>query len=124
MVGRVPWGKVLVDGMGVGDVGHIVLRDRRQLSQDGVLIVVVGIDSQSGELVSGPDVVSRGFVYVRESEALMDEARDRVRSVIQALGEGYTEWATIKAAVKEALSKLMYERTRRRPMILPIVMEV
>lgn len=124
IAGRVTWGKVLVDGVGVGDVGHIVLRDRRQLSQDGVLIVVVGIDSQSGELVSGPDVVSRGFVYVRESESLMDEARERVRSVIQGLGEGYTEWATIKAAVRDGLGKLMYERTRRRPMILPIVMEV
>ncbi|MGC8489146.1 MAG: ribonuclease J, partial [Clostridia bacterium] len=124
IVGQVPWGKILVDGMGIGDVGHIVLRDRRQLSQDGVLIVVVGIDSQSGELVSGPDVVSRGFVYVRESEALMEEARQRVRSVIEALGEGYTEWATIKTAVRDAMAKLMFERTRRRPMVLPIVMEV
>ncbi len=124
VVGQVPWGKVLVDGMGVGDVGHIVLRDRRQLSQDGVLIVVLGIDSQSGELVSGPDVVSRGFVYVRESEALMEEARQRVRSVVEGLGEGYTEWATIKAAVRDAMAKLMFERTRRRPMVLPIVMEV
>lgn len=124
VVGQVPWGKILVDGMGIGDVGHIVLRDRRQLSQDGVLIVVVGIDSQSGELVSGPDVVSRGFVYVRESEALMEEARQRVRSVIEGLGEGYTEWATIKTAVRDAMAKLMFERTRRRPMVLPIVMEV
>jgi len=124
VVGQVPWGRVLVDGMGIGDVGHIVLRDRRQLSQDGVLIVVVGIDSQSGELVSGPDVVSRGFVYVRESEALMEEARQRVRAVIEGLGEGYTEWATIKTAVRDAMGKLMFERTRRRPMVLPIVMEV
>ena len=124
VVGQVPWGKVLVDGMGIGDVGHIVLRDRRQLSQDGVLIVVLGIDSQSGELVSGPDVVSRGFVYVRESEALMEEARQRVRTVVEGLGEGYTEWATIKTAVRDAMAKLMFERTRRRPMVLPIVMEV
>lgn len=124
VAGQVPWGKVLVDGVGVGDVGHIVLRDRRQLSQDGVMIVVLGIDSQSGELVSGPDVVSRGFVYVRESEPLMDEARQRVRDVVENLGDGYTEWTTIKTAVREALGKLLFERTRRRPMILPIVMEV
>jgi ribonuclease J len=124
IVGSVPWGRVLVDGVGVGDVGHIVLRDRRQLSQDGVLIVVLGIDSNSGELVSGPDVVSRGFVYVRESEALMDEARQRVRDVVANLGDGPSEWTTIKSAVRDALAKLMFDRTRRRPMILPIVVEV
>jgi ribonuclease J len=124
IVGEVPWGRVLVDGVGVGDVGHIVLRDRRQLSQDGVLIVVLGIDANTGELVSGPDVVSRGFVYVRESEALMEEARQRVREVFNTLGEGANEWTTIKSAVREALTKLLFERTRRRPMILPIVMEV
>lgn len=124
VAGQVPWGKVLVDGVGVGDVGHIVLRDRRQLSQDGVLIVVMGIDSQSGELVSGPDVVSRGFVYVRESESLMDEARQRVREVVSGLGHGRPDWGTIKTAVRDALGKLLFERTRRRPMVLPIVMEV
>lgn len=124
IVGEVPWGRVLVDGVGVGDVGHIVLRDRRQLSQDGVLIVVLGIDANTGELVSGPDVVSRGFVYVRESEALMEEARQRVREVFNTLGDGANEWTTIKSAVREALTKLLFERTRRRPMILPIVMEV
>jgi ribonuclease J len=124
IAGQVPWGKVLVDGVGVGDVGHIVLRDRRQLSQDGVMIVVIGIDSQTGELVSGPDVVSRGFVYVRESESLMEEARQRVRDAVRNLGEESTEWTAIKAAVRETLGKLLFERTRRRPMILPIVMEV
>jgi|BEDMetMinimDraft_2_1075160.scaffolds.fasta_scaffold06137_1 ribonuclease J len=124
IAGQVPWGKVLVDGVGVGDVGHIVLRDRRQLSQDGVMIVVLGIDSQTGELVSGPDVVSRGFVYVRESESLMEEARQRVREAVRNLGEESTEWTAIKAAVRETLGKLLFERTRRRPMILPIVMEV
>jgi len=124
VAGQVPWGKVLVDGVGVGDVGHIVLRDRRQLSQDGVLIVVMGIDSQTGELVSGPDVVSRGFVYVRESESLMEEARQRVREVVNGLGHGRPDWGTIKTAVRDALGKLLFERTRRRPMVLPIVMEV
>lgn len=124
IIGQVPWGKVLVDGVGVGDVGHIVLRDRRQLSQDGVLIVVVGVDSRSGELVSGPDVVSRGFVYVRESEALMEEARQRVRDVIANLGAASSEWTTVKSAVRDALGKFFFERTRRRPMILPIVMDL
>jgi ribonuclease J len=124
VAGQVPWGKVLVDGVGVGDVGHIVLRDRRQLSQDGVLIVVMGIDSQTGELVSGPDVVSRGFVYVRESETLMEEARQRVREVVAGLGRGRPDWGSIKTAVRDALAKQLFERTRRRPIVLPIVMEV
>ncbi len=124
VAGQVPWGKVLVDGVGVGDVGHIVLRDRRQLSQDGVLIVVMGIDSQTGELLSGPDVVSRGFVYVRESERLMEEARQRVREVVGGLSRGRPDWGTIKTAVRDALGKMLFERTRRRPMVLPIVMEL
>lgn len=125
IVGKVTAGNVLVDGLGVGDVGNIVLRDRRQLSQDGILIVVVTMDKGEGRVVSGPDIVSRGFVYVRESEGLMDEARDKV---IQALDKceanGITEWATIKANVRDALGKYLYERTRRRPMILPIIMEI
>lgn len=125
IVDHVPAGGILVDGLGVGDVGNIVLRDRRQLSQDGILIVVVTMDKGEGRVVSGPDIVSRGFVYVRESEGLMDEARDKV---IQALDKceanGITEWATIKANVRDALGKYLYERTRRRPMILPIIMEI
>lgn len=125
ITGKVTAGKVLVDGLGVGDVGNIVLRDRRQLSQDGILIVVVTMDKQRGCVVAGPDIVSRGFVYVRESEQLMDEARDKVKSTLEKCENGgVTEWATIKSNVRDALGKFLYERTRRRPMILPIIMEV
>jgi len=125
MNGKVTAGKVLVDGLGVGDVGNIVLRDRRQLSQDGILIVVVTMDKQRGCLVAGPDIVSRGFVYVRESEQLMEEAKDKVKQSLEKFETGgVTEWATIKSGVRDALSKFLYERTRRRPMILPIIMEI
>ncbi|GAQ26203.1 MULTISPECIES: ribonuclease J [Tepidanaerobacter] len=123
--GRVTAGKVLVDGLGVGDVGNIVLRDRRQLSQDGILIVVVAIDKETGEVVSGPDIISRGFVYVRESETLMEQAREKVKqSLKKCHEENISEWSTIKSQVREDLGKLLFEQTRRRPMILPIIMEV
>lgn len=125
IVGKVTAGNVLVDGLGVGDVGNIVLRDRRQLSQDGILIVVVTIDKQSGSVVAGPDIVSRGFVYVRESEQLMEDAKDKVKLALEKCEtNGIIEWAAIKANVRDALSKYLYEKTRRRPMILPIIMEV
>jgi ribonuclease J len=125
IVGSVPSGKVLVDGFGVGDVGNIVLRDRKQLSNDGILIVVVGMDAQSGLLVSGPDIVSRGFVYVRESEALLDEARNRVKTALTAMeGGNLTEWSAIKGVVRDTLGRFLWDRTKRRPMILPIIMEV
>lgn len=125
IVGQVPSGKVLVDGVGVGDVGNIVLRDRKQLSNDGILIVVVGMDGRSGLMVSGPDIVSRGFVYVRESEALLDEARHRVKNALTALeGDNITEWSAIKSTVRDTLGRFLWEKTRRRPMILPIIMEV
>jgi ribonuclease J len=125
VAGRVTAGRVLVDGLGVGDVGNIVLRDRRQLSQDGLVIIVLTINQDSGEVVAGPDIISRGFVYVRESEELIEEAKERVRSIL-ALCElqRTTEWAAIKSCVKETVGKFFYERTRRRPMILPIVMNV
>lgn len=123
--GKVPSGKVLVDGLGVGDVGNIVLRDRRQLSQDGIMIVVVTIDKESCHVVSGPDIVSRGFVYVREAEGLMDEARERVQSALERCEEnGVSEWSAIKSTVRDSLGRFLYERTRRRPMILPIIMEI
>ena len=123
--GRVTAGRVLVDGLGVGDVGNIVLRDRKQLSQDGILIVVVTINRESGTVVAGPDIVSRGFVYVRESEELIDEAKDKVKLALKKCEEkGITEWASIKSNVRDAVSKYLYEKTRRRPMILPIIMEV
>ncbi|MCY0884427.1 MAG: ribonuclease J [Firmicutes bacterium] len=125
IVGEVPSGKVLVDGFGVGDVGNIVLRDRKQLSNDGILIVVVGMDGQSGLVVSGPDIVSRGFVYVRESEGLLDEARQRVKHTLATLeADNLSEWSMIKSAVRDTLGHFLWEKTKRRPMILPIIMEV
>lgn len=123
--GKVPAGKVLVDGLGVGDVGNIVLRDRRQLSQDGIMIVVVTIDKENCHVVSGPDIVSRGFVYVREAEGLMDEAKDKVQLALEKCEEnGVSEWSAIKSTVRDSLGRFLYERTRRRPMILPIIMEI
>jgi ribonuclease J len=126
LAGRVPAGRILVDGLGVGDVGNIVLRDRKQLSQDGILIVVVTISKEAaGMLVAGPDIVSRGFVYVRESEKLMEEAKAKVENALEKCFEkNITEWSAIKSQVRDALGKFLYEKTRRRPMILPIIMEV
>ena len=122
---RVPVGQVFVDGLGVGDVGNIVLRDRRQLASDGILIVVVTINGRNGEVLAGPDIVTRGFVYVRESEELIEEARERVRTVLAEYeGQGITEWGLLKQGVRDALSRYLYEKTKRRPMILPIIMEV
>ena len=125
IAGKVTAGIILVDGLGVGDVGNIVLRDRRQLSQEGILIVVMTMEKQSGSLLAGPDIVSRGFVYVRESEQLMDEAKNKVRQTLEKCElNSITEWATIKSSVRDTLGKYLYEKTRRRPMILPIIMEV
>jgi len=124
VAGKVTAGMVMVDGLGVGDVGNIVLRDRRQLSQDGILIVVVTMD-RNNRVVAGPDIVSRGFVYVRESEALMDEARARVQQALERCeDEGVKEWAAIKSNVRDALGRYLFDKTRRRPMILPIIMEI
>lgn len=123
--GKVPSGNVLIDGLGVGDVGNIVLRDRKLLSQDGILVVVVTLSKQDGTIVSGPDIISRGFVYVRESEGLLDEANRIVSSTLEKLmNENVNEWASLKTNVKDALGRFLYEQTRRRPMILPIIMEV
>ena len=125
IVGRINWGVIMVDGLGVGDVGNIVLRDRRQLSQDGILIVVVTMNRDSGKIIAGPDIVSRGFVYVRESEALMEEAKVRVFQALKRCSEEKIyDWTTIKVNVKDALAQYLFEQTRRRPMILPIIMEV
>jgi ribonuclease J len=124
-VGDVTAGKVLVDGLGVGDVGNIVLRDRKQLSQDGIFIVVITIDSQTGAVLAGPDIVSRGFVYVRESEPLLEESRLRVKDALEKCQQaGITEWSTLKSEVRDALSRYLYEKIKRRPMILPIIMEI
>ncbi len=125
VAGKIQSGKVLVDGLGVGDVGNIVLRDRRLLSQDGIMIVVVTIDHETYQVVSGPDIVSRGFVYVREAEDLMEEAREKVLSALDRCeASGVTEWSMIKSAIRDSLGRFLYERTRRRPMILPIIMEI
>lgn len=125
VAGRVTSGRVLIDGLGVGDVGNIVLRDRRQLSQDGIIIIVVTMDKTSGTVVAGPDIVSRGFVYVRESEELMEDVKTRVEdALVHCEEEGITEWAALKSAMRDALGRFIFERTRRRPMILPIIMEV
>ena len=121
----VPAGRVLVDGLGVGDVGSIVLRDRKHLAEDGLIIVAMTIEGVSGEVVAGPDLVSRGFVYVRESEQLMDDARVVVEQALTyCQAEDIREWSAIKTRVRDALSSFLYERTRRSPMILPIIMQV
>ncbi len=123
--GKVSCGNILIDGLGVGDVGNIVLRDRKLLSQDGILVVVVTLSKQDGKIVSGPDIISRGFVYVRESEGLLEEANKIVSNTLTKLmSENVNEWASLKTNVKEALGRFLYEQTRRRPMILPIIMEV
>ena len=125
ITGHVNAGVVMVDGLGVGDVGNIVLRDRRQLSQDGILIVVVTMNRATGRIVSGPDIVSRGFVYVRESEQLMDDARSRVFHVLRRCRDDQiSDWMTIKLNIRDALAQFLFEQTRRRPMILPIIVEV
>ena len=124
-IADVPAGKVLVDGLGVGDVGNIVLRDRKRLSEDGLIVVVATIDPENGNTVSGPDIVSRGFVYVRESEELIASAEKAAAAVLNKCArENIHEWGIIKNNIRDALSTLFYERTRRSPMILPILMEI
>ena len=123
--GRVPVGAILVDGLGVGDVGNVVLRDRQHLAEDGIMIVVMSLDKASGELVAGPDIVSRGFVYVKESDELIEEARRTVDDALQAcLDKGITDWGKLKTTTKDVLSDYVWKKTKRRPMILPIIMEV
>ena len=123
--GNVPFGKVMVDGLGVGDVGNIVLRDRQHLSQDGLIIVVITMDSATGEVVAGPDIISRGFVYVRESENLMDDVKLLISAELEICVEkGITDWTTIKSTIRDNLRDYIYQKTKRNPMILPIIMEV
>ena len=125
VVGKVPVGAILVDGLGVGDVGNVVLRDRQHLAEDGIMIVVLALDSYSSQLVSGPDIVSRGFVYVRESDELLDEARLLVNEAIRnCLDKGQTDWGKLKSTIKDVLTEFVWKKTKRRPMILPIIMEV
>jgi ribonuclease J len=123
--GTVPAGRVLVDGYGVGDVGNIVLRDRRHLAQDGLIVVVATVDTETKTILSGPDIISRGFVYVRESEALMEEVRNIARqSLCDTIDAGVSEWTQMKTNIKDDLSKYLYSKTHRKPMILPVVMNV
>ena len=121
----VPSGRVMVDGLGVGDVGSVVLRDRQHLSQDGLIVIVMSMDNQTGEIVSGPDVISRGFVYVRESENLMEQVKFFIRERIHELEERHiTDWSTIKSTLKDEVRDFIFDKTKRNPMILPILMEV
>ena len=125
LTGAVPSGKILVDGLGVGDVGNIVLRDRQHLSQDGLIIIVMTMDGSSGEIVSGPDVISRGFVYVRESENLMEDVKRQIKIEVQKFEDkNITDWSTIKATLRDSLREYIFQKTKRNPMILPIIMEI
>jgi len=125
VTGKVPAQGILVDGLGVGDVGNIVLRDRQHLSENGLIIVVVSLEKHSNQVLSGPDIVSRGFVYVRESENLMEEARAVVEKALdKALSKNNTDWGKMKSEIKDSLSDFIWKKTKRNPMILPIIMEV
>ncbi|MBS4022396.1 MAG: ribonuclease J [Dethiobacter sp.] len=125
VAGNVTAGKVLVDGLGIGDVGNVVLRDRKLLSQDGILIVVLGLERENNRVVAGPDIYSRGFVYVKESEGLMDEAREQVTRLLEKMENGKRQdWFSLKNNMRDTLSRFIWEKTHRRPMILPIIMEM
>lgn len=125
ITGKVSVGSILVDGLGVGDVGNVVLRDRQHLAQDGIIVVVIGFDRYSGQMVSGPDVVSRGFVYVRGSEEIMEESRAIVEdTVYDCLERKVTDWGKIKMNIKDSLGEYVWKKTKRRPMILPIILDV
>ncbi|HEY8348395.1 MAG TPA: ribonuclease J [Clostridia bacterium] len=123
--GSVTSGRILVDGLGVGDVGSIVLRDRKLLSQDGLIVVVITTEKESGQIIAGPDIISRGFVYVRESEDLMENAREIIKQTLAKLdGKRANDWAAKKNVIKNDLREYLYEKTKRKPMILPIIMEI
>lgn len=125
LTGTVPSGKILVDGLGVGDVGSVVLRDRQHLSQDGLIVIVMTMDSATGEIVAGPDVITRGFVYIKESENLMDDVKKVIREEVQKLEEqGIRDWGTIKSTLKDHIRDYIFQKTKRNPMILPIIMSL
>jgi len=124
IVDHISSGNVFVDGLSVGDVGQIVLRDRKVLSQDGILMVVLTVDKETGQPVAGPDIVSRGFVYMRDAEELLDSARERVLASFSGLNGHASDWSFVKDKIKHTLSEFLYEKTHRRPMIIPVVMEV
>ena len=123
--GCVTSGRVLVDGLGVGDVGNIVLRDRKHLSQDGLIVVVITTEKETGTIIAGPDIISRGFVYVRESEDLIDKVREITKRTIEMCDEKRkNDWSAKKGIIKDELRDYLYEKTKRKPMILPIIMEI
>lgn len=125
VTGKVPFGRVLVDGMGVGDIGSMVLRDRKNLAENGIITVVVGIDRRNKIIISGPDIVSRGFVYVRNSEELIDEVRNIVTSVVErCLEKNITQWAEIKNSIRREVDNFVYTKMKRKPMILPVIVEL
>ncbi len=125
VTGRVHTGAIMVDGLGVGDVGNIVLRDRQHLAEDGILIVVLTLEKRTNQLLAGPDIVSRGFVYVRESESLMEEARKVVTEAVEkCLMSRHADWSKIKLVIRDTMNDFIWKRTKRKPMILPIIMEV
>ena len=125
VTGQVPVGDILVDGLGVGDVGNIVLRDRQHLAEDGIIIVVMTLEAGSGQVLAGPDIVSRGFVYVRGSESLMDEAKQVLDDTMEhCMEKNITDWGKIKTSIKDDLGEFVWKKTKRRPMIMPIIMEV
>ena len=125
VAGTVPAGRVFVDGIGVGDVGSVVMRDRKRLAEDGIITIVVAMDRASGDVVSGPDIITRGFVYVRESEDLIKDSEDIAMWAIEnCLDNDIRDWSTIKQRIRDEVSHVVYEKTKRSPMILPIIMEV
>jgi ribonuclease J len=123
--GVVPAGRVLIDGLGVGDVGSVVLHDRKLLAEDGLIVVVVTLDSKDGAVSAGPDIVSRGFIYVKESEDIMEEMKSITKNALKLCFEQHlTDWSDIKSAIKAALSSYLYKKIKRSPMILPVIMEI
>ena len=125
ITGSVTAGQVFVDGYGVGDVGSVVLRDRRHLAQDGMIVVVLALSGEDGGLISGPDIITRGFVYVKESEGLMEELRQVALEAVLSIDDRFAnDWSAIKATIKNDLSNYLYKKTKRSPMILPVIMEV
>ena len=125
VVGKVQAQGIMVDGLGVGDVGNIVLRDRQHLSENGLIIIVLTLEKYTNQLLAGPDIVSRGFVYVRESEYLMDEAKNIVYAALErCLDRNVSDWTKIKTEIKDSLSDYLWKKMKRSPMILPVIMEV
>ena len=125
VTGQVPVGDIMVDGLGVGDVGNVVLRDRQHLAENGIIIVVLALDQATGELTAGPDIVSRGFVYVREADELIEDARSVVQSTVErCLDKNISDWGKLKSSIRDTLTDFIWKRTKRRPMILPIIMDV